>query len=276
MPATSFIIKNWTGHQGAFDALGKAILEIDSSAKWMILVDLLSATSFQQSFFAFDNKRSLNVVAQAYRNAMQAWAASRPILRTSTISDWRVPKDWRDDLAAEVEAYRLKPVGWDGYSAKTIQPQAIANAVDFIRSLPPNVPRPIDQPYANGDVSLVWRTGDNFAEIVFAGDQTFSWYATNGREEGSGDDLPLDSGLPADLERTMGFASGRLMVTTSSEQSSSEAYLQRERLGSVTTSEQSWPVIDWGLTTGTPVERPELITARIASARYLDHLELTV
>jgi len=288
MPTTSIIVKEWSGSSEMLDGILKVIREMDTTTRWVIAADMLSVARSQGALLGFDTGQSLNAITQAsVLHAMTAWASSRATPRTSAIPDWRLIRDWRDDLVAEVEAYRLKAAGWDGYSANPIHPQAIADAVNFIRLLPPDVPRPIDQPYADGEVSLVWRIGANFAEVVFAGDQAFSWYATNSCEEASGENLPLHSGVPADLERIMGFAKARshmsppfasvmfgalcspLVTTSLAPERSWSSYWGSNTGAAPTADERSWPIDYVDPTIGIP-------QAPIAYELYLDRLEPTV
>jgi hypothetical protein len=62
-----------------------------------------------------------------------------------------------------------------------------------------------DQPCSDGEVSLVWREGERFAEIGFAGDGTFYWYATDGERKAGDDDIPVGRGLPLPLQEIMGM-----------------------------------------------------------------------
>ena len=200
------------------DAISAFFREVDAASSWLISgTSILSTARHLGLPSALRDARTFDVIATALAlNATRGWVGSQSVHQTSAIPDWLAPRDWRDDLAAEISAYELKVEGWDGHSAVPIHPVAILDATSFVRSLAVDIPPPIDQPCSDGEINLVWRVGDKFATLAFAGDHTFSWYATNGREEESGEDLPINSGLPVDLQRLMGFASERLgSITTS-------------------------------------------------------------
>ena len=125
--------------------------------------------------------------------------------RTSVMQNWKLIRHWRDTLITEIAAYIDRSHGWDGYQALPINGHAIDDVIRFISRLADDIPRPLDQPCADGEVSLVWRYGTYFAEIGFPGDQTFYWYCTDGTSEGSDDDVPVNNGIPIELTCIMGF-----------------------------------------------------------------------
>ena len=163
--------------------------------------------------------RDLNVLDAAEINelltsACQVWlerqvgrqgVSSSRLSESSIIRGWSNKPSWREQLEAEISAYTLRGPGWDGYSAKAIDHAAIVDAVTFVRRLPDDLPPPLDQPCSDGEVSLVWRRGEHFAEIGFVGDGTFWWYCTDGEQEDGGEELPVGHGIPAELNRIMGF-----------------------------------------------------------------------
>jgi hypothetical protein len=118
---------------------------------------------------------------------------------------------WKDKIRNEIAAYSNRPAGWDGYAAKPINPNAMADARKFVQMLPEDINAPRDIPCSDGEVSLVWRSDGRYAEISFPGNGTFYWYATNGTQEVSDDDVPVDRGVPTPLQEVMGFG----IVTTS-------------------------------------------------------------
>lgn len=137
---------------------------------------------------------------------------------TSVIPDWDVRPRWRDGLMADIAEYVGRAEGWDGFEARPIDPLAISDARQFVSLLPDEVPPPLDQPCADGEVSLIWRFGDSFAEVSFPGDHTFYWYCTNGSEEDACEGIPITAGLPAELSLIMGFdLDRRNPIETSSE-----------------------------------------------------------
>lgn len=124
---------------------------------------------------------------------------------TSVIPDWMVKPHWRDRLIADISEYAGRTQGWDGYQASPIDPSAIHDAKQFVGTLPDDIPPPLDQPCPDGEVSLVWRFGKSFAEIGFSGDRNFYWYCTNGSDENSGENVSVNTGIPAGLRQIMGF-----------------------------------------------------------------------
>jgi hypothetical protein len=104
-----------------------------------------------------------------------------------------------------LDAFIDRPAGWDGYGAQAIRPRAILDAINFVERLPDDIEQPRDLPCSDGEVSLVWREEERYAEISFPGDGTFYWYATNGHAEGKGDDVPIETGLPDALQELIGI-----------------------------------------------------------------------
>ena len=98
---------------------------------------------------------------------------------------------WKDKLIQEIDQYSERPPGWDGYNAEPIREQAIVDAQEFVRLLPDDNEPPRDLPCSDGEISLVWRDGNRFAEISFPGNGTFYWYATDGQENGFDDDVAV-------------------------------------------------------------------------------------
>ena len=254
--AETSVIRDWIASSISPDMFRRAAREMYDASTWTLMADVFSAARQQGALLYTFDRQVVDVNARELAiGALKVWMRSRSPQQTSAIPDWHPPKDWRDDLASEIDAYKSRVAGWDGYSAAPIDPVAIVDAIAFVRSLPAGVPPPIDQPCSDGEISLVWRIGNKFADVAFAGDQKFSWYATNGREEGSGEDLPIDFGLPVDLERIMGFAN--------------------ERLGSVTTSsapiEYHWLPFDFARFVST--EASSAAITSIAPRSYRDQLE---
>jgi hypothetical protein len=112
---------------------------------------------------------------------------------------------WKVEIAEEIANYVSRAPGWDGYNAQTIRPQAIYDAIEFVSALPDDIERPRDMPCSDGEVSLVWRDGDRYAEVSFPGNRTFYWYATDGRREAGNDDVPIGNGLPEQLQEIIGI-----------------------------------------------------------------------
>lgn len=127
----------------------------------------------------------------------------------SVIPDWPGISDWRESLRVEIADYITRSEGWDGYNAKRISLSAIRDAMIFVTGLGVGVPPPLDQPCSDGEVSLVWRMGDCFAEVGFPGDGTFYWYGTDGMNEASAESVPVHDGLPAELQTVMRFVVGQ-------------------------------------------------------------------
>ena len=129
-------------------------------------------------------------------------------LESSVIQNWDSGRpSWRMRLESEIDGYSLRAPGWDGYAAKAIAGKAIRDAITFVRNLSEDLPPPLDQPCSDGEVSLVWRQKQRFAEVGFPGDGTFWWYCTSGDEEGSAEGVPVSEGLPPELRRLMDFRS---------------------------------------------------------------------
>jgi len=152
-------------------------------------------------------------VAERFMSAYQVWCeeqftrrgrSASGLSEGSVIQGWG-KSSWREQLVAEISAYSLHEPGWDGYSARAIDHAAIVDAITFVRQLPDDLPSPLDQPCSDGEVSLVWRQGERFAEIGFGGGGTFWWYSTDGEREDGGEDLLVGQGIPTELGRIMGF-----------------------------------------------------------------------
>ena len=111
----------------------------------------------------------------------------------------------KETLIQEVEEYRNRAPGWDGYEARSISEDAIEDVQRFIVLLPDTIEPPRSQPCSDGEVSLVWRKGKRFAEVSFPGNGTFYWYATDGERIGSDEDVPIRRGLPLHLQDIVGL-----------------------------------------------------------------------
>lgn len=112
---------------------------------------------------------------------------------------------WKDLLIQEIDAYADREAGWDGYEAIRISPKSIRDTQEFIAALPEGLTPPRDQPCSDGEVSLVWRERERFAEIGFPGDGTFYWFATDGDRKDRDDDIPIRRGLPLHLQEIAGI-----------------------------------------------------------------------
>ena len=147
------------------------------------------------------------VVAPSLSNAAYNYFSigNEPIMVSPHQSYTERNVSWKDAMIEEIGAYSHRPAGWDGYNAQPIKPNAISDAIDFVRLLPDDVEIPRDLPVSDGNVSLVWRDKSRYGEISFPGDGTFFWYATNGEREEGDDDVPVAHGLPELLQEIIGF-----------------------------------------------------------------------
>ncbi len=84
------------------------------------------------------------------------------------------------------ELGRLPP-NWDGYGAPPIDPNIVAAARSFTRSLPENIAvRPQVVPISSGNIQFEWHHGSKVLELEFEDAQTIhylQWHPEAGVEE---------------------------------------------------------------------------------------------
>jgi hypothetical protein len=104
-------------------------------------------------------------------------------------------------LAHEVREFSMLEKDWDGYGAKPISKQAIADAIDFLKLLQlRDLPPPKAMPMPSGAVGIYWRHGRIYFEANFEGDERFHFYGrSETEEEYFGDDLRITDGVPGCL-----------------------------------------------------------------------------
>jgi len=110
---------------------------------------------------------------------------------------------------AELEEVRLEAnqVGWDGYGALPLNPQAYHFARVFINALPTTAPSPEVGADTDGEVSLDWIFGDRKALTVSIGPTgrcTYAWMLGRDTQRGTG---WIEDEIPA----TIVFALGQLV-----------------------------------------------------------------
>ncbi len=110
-------------------------------------------------------------------------------------------------LRQSIAGYAGRVFDWDGMEGTAPKPDAIADALTFIDSFPPECVLP-DKVYAPGDgeVMFQWLRPATLVEIGFYGDDTISWYArVPGRTDVHGDD-PFDRHLDGQLPQSLADA----------------------------------------------------------------------
>jgi hypothetical protein len=162
-----------------------------------------STTSASPSVFQWSN-HAANTLNSAIYNQFTGAAFSSVISSAQPTYAERM-LSWKDKLVQEIGQYGSRPSGWDGYNAQPIREQAIVDAQEFVHLLPDDTEPPRDMPCSDGEISLVWRDGNRFAEISFPGNGTFYWYATDAQNHGFEDDVPVTHGFPARLQEILGI-----------------------------------------------------------------------
>jgi hypothetical protein len=87
-------------------------------------------------------------------------------------------------VADQVRSLAALDEDWDGYGASAISDAAIADAIGFLRLLPPVQSSPKVSALGSGEVVLYWRlTGERLADIEFDGSGGFTVFVGNPRGE---------------------------------------------------------------------------------------------
>lgn len=202
-PTRDVVLSHRTGSSGSVVTASGPVQSFETSAM-VETTHVVSGELKGQSTMKFDVLCTSACEGWCMEQVERRKRSFMNLLESSVIQGWG-KSSWREQVAAEISAYALRASGWDGYSAKMIDSSAIADAVAFVRQLSEDLPPPLDQPCSDGEVSLVWRRDKCFAEIGFSGDETFWWYCTDGKRESSGEGMPLEFGIPAELGSIMSF-----------------------------------------------------------------------
>lgn len=110
------------------------------------------------------------------------------------------------ELKETFRSYAKLEDNWDYEGSITPLSTPIENAITFLENIPPDVPLPYPEAGRDGDVGIYWPKlrAKNFAQVVFAVDDTFTYLAIIKNEAGDetifgGEDLPVCGSWPADL-----------------------------------------------------------------------------
>jgi hypothetical protein len=100
---------------------------------------------------------------------------------------------WFDPLVQGFVDVLTLPPNWDSYQAKTIDPQIVRDAMNFVVGvLAPGTPAPRVMPLSNGGIQLEWHRNGIDVEVVFdLGDQPYFFYTNHNTGEES--EHPLEN-----------------------------------------------------------------------------------
>jgi hypothetical protein len=106
----------------------------------------------------------------------------------------------KTSLEGELLDYLNLPNGWDGYEGVPPKRQTIGDAIRFVKKLPKSIPLPKPMLGGSGVVGLYWDKQDIYADVCFAGDGTFWYYAKDAKGNKVGEDeVHLNNQLPVPL-----------------------------------------------------------------------------
>lgn len=89
----------------------------------------------------------------------------------------------REQIVGELRKFRVVEAGWDGQAADAPNMGSLADAENFMHSLPMGAPLPEPMLHANGRAGLYWNDGQLYADLEFIGDGKVSYYVER-RDEG--------------------------------------------------------------------------------------------
>ena len=83
----------------------------------------------------------------------------------------------RDLVAARLMSYLDLTDNWDGFGGVAPASPAVFDALDFLDQLSDKVPLPQPMLSGDGEVGLLWKSGQVYLDVGFTGNKTFSYYA---------------------------------------------------------------------------------------------------
>ena len=79
-------------------------------------------------------------------------------------------------LLGKIQNYADLQVGWDGYEGQPAKTRSLSDAVRFLYLIARSLPIPRAMLSTDGEISLYWESGTDYAEIDFPGDGTFYYF----------------------------------------------------------------------------------------------------
>ena len=133
------------------------------------------------------------------------------VLKGRQSSRWtRLTSEAESRLRQELSSYARLDDDWDGNGAKAPSKEAVQDALTFLDGRPPDIPLPYPEEGTEGDVGVYWdnRHAHTFAEVIFEGDRTCTYFAVHGMpaaatEKCGMDDVDVGAPWPDDLLRIL-------------------------------------------------------------------------
>lgn len=115
----------------------------------------------------------------------------------------KLPRSYleRSSLIADVRRFLEIADGFDGYSGRPPNHQAVLDAIALANGLPTKATVPRVAVAGDGEIGFFWEGVDYFVDIGIQGDGTFSYFARMLQMESLyGDDVSIADGFPQALE----------------------------------------------------------------------------
>lgn len=110
-----------------------------------------------------------------------------------------------NNLIEKVKLFRTLENDWDGYGAIELEEKSITNAISFLNLLKDkSIIKPEVFPTTIGEASLYWRNNDDYIEISFQNEDSFSFFYDFGYDVYGEVDIDL-SVLPEKLIYAINF-----------------------------------------------------------------------
>lgn len=93
-------------------------------------------------------------------------------------------------LFQQLQSYANLPAGWDGYEGLPAKTRSLSDAVRLLSLISKSLPIPRAMLSSDGEISLYWESGVNYAEIDFPGDGTFYYFCESSDTYFDEDGLP--------------------------------------------------------------------------------------